>query len=76
MAHIVASDMHTPHSTPLGSGASTITEIVGIEESRNLLDRRPRAVVEIRTVMVPEPLEYSPRRTFWNLWGLLKSPGE
>ena len=72
LAHIVASDMHTPHSTPLGSGFEAISEIVGIEESRNLSDRRPRAVVEGRTVLIPEPLEYHPKRSFWNLWGLLK----
>jgi hypothetical protein len=70
MAHIVASDMHTLHSTPLGSGAGIISEIVGAEEKGNLLDRRPRAIVEGRTVAIPEPLEYRPKRNFWNLWGL------
>jgi len=64
--------MHTPHSTPLGSGAAAISEIVGAEEKGNLLDRRPRAVVEGKTVVIPEPLEYRPKRSFGNLWGLLR----
>ena len=72
MAHIIASDMHTPHSTPLGRGIESISAIVGVEESRILLDRRPRAIVKGRTVAIPEPLEYQPKRNFWNLWGLLK----
>jgi protein-tyrosine phosphatase len=72
MAHIVASDMHTSHSTPLGSGAGIISEIVGAEEKGNLIDRRPRAIIEGRTVVIPEPLEYHPKRGFWNLWGLFK----
>jgi protein-tyrosine phosphatase len=73
MAHIIASDMHTPHSTPLGDGARALSKIVSVEESQNLLNRRPRAVVESKTLMIPEPLEYRPKRNFWNLWGLLKS---
>jgi protein-tyrosine phosphatase len=71
MAHIVASDMHTSHSTPLGSGSNVIAEIVGNEESRNLLYRRPKALIEGRLLAIPEPLDYRPKRNFWNLWGLL-----
>jgi protein-tyrosine phosphatase len=71
MAHIIASDMHTSHSTPLGSGSDAISEIVGNEESRNLLYRRPKALIEGRALAIPEPLDYRPKRNLWNLWGLL-----
>jgi len=73
MVHIVASDMHSPHSMPLGDGFGVVAEIVGREEAMNLLDIRPRAVVEGKSVTIPQPLEYSRKRSIWNLWGLINS---
>ncbi len=72
MAHIIASDMHSPHSLPLGHNTEAIKELVGEEETWNLLDKRPRAVVEGKLVERPEPLEYHRKKTFWNFWGLLR----
>jgi len=73
MAHIVASDTHSPHSMPLGDGFRIVAEIVGSEEAMNLFDIRPRAVVEGKAVVIPQPLEYRRKRSIWNLWGLINS---
>ena len=71
MGHIVASDMHTRTSTPLGEGLEALIEIVGKEEGLRLVEERPRAVIENLPVRCPDPLEYRPKKGFRNLWGLL-----
>ena len=73
MAHIMASDIHSPRSMPLGDGFSIVAEMLGREEAMNLLDVRPRAVVNGKIVPIPEPMEYHRKRSIWNLWGLLNS---
>ena len=72
MGHIVASDIHTRMSTPLGEGFETLTEIVGREEGLRLVEERPRAVIENLAVRCLDPLEYRPKKGFRNLWGLLQ----
>ena len=72
MAHIIASDAHSPHSMPLGDGFSIVEEMVGSEEAANLLDIRPHAVVNGKMVTVPQPLEYRRKRSIRNLWGLIR----
>lgn len=68
LAHIVASDMHTAHSTPLGEGFLEVSSLVGEEEALRLMDERPRATVEGRAIPRPEPLEYRPKKPWWKLW--------
>jgi len=74
MAHIIASDIHSPRSMPLGDGFSIVAEMVGREEAINLFDIRPRAMVNGKIVPILQPLEYHRKRSIWNLWGLLNSP--
>ena len=68
MVHIVASDMHTSHSTPLGEGLMELNRVVGVEEARELVDARPRAVVEGVPVSKREPLVYSRKKPWWKIW--------
>ncbi len=68
LAHIVASDMHTSHSAPLGEVFIELSRIVGEAETMKLIDARPRAVVEGRPVPRPEPLEYRPKKSWWKFW--------
>ena len=74
MVHIVASDMHSSNSMPLGEGFEALSEIVGLEEASCLVEDRPRAVIENRSVSFPEPLVYRPKRSFRNLWGVFSKP--
>ena len=71
LGHIVASDMHSPHSMSLGEGLAALSEIVGETEAKRLVDERPRAVIQSGSVGRPDPLTYRPKKHFANLWGLL-----
>jgi len=72
MIHVIASDMHSSNSLTLGEAFTEIENMVGKEEATKLFEVRPRAIVEGKTFSIPEPIEYQ-RKTFRNLWGLLKS---
>ena len=74
MVHIVASDMHTQTSMFLGEGFETLSQIVGPEEARCLVEDRPRAVIQNRSVEHPEPLVYHSKRSFKNLWRFFNKP--
>ena len=74
MVHVVASDMHTRGSMPLGEGFADLSQIVGQAEAQRLVDERPRAIIQNHFVHHPGPLVYYPKRSFKNLWGLLSHP--
>ncbi|MCZ6675844.1 MAG: hypothetical protein O7E52_01210, partial [Candidatus Poribacteria bacterium] len=74
MGHIVASDMHTLTSISLGEGFDALVEIVGEEETWCLVEARPRAVIQNRSIHRRDALEYRPKKSFQNLWGLLSKP--
>lgn len=74
MAHIVASDMHSPHSIPLGEGFGLLSEVVGAAEALRLVEERPRAVIENRPALREEASVYRPKRSVKNLWGLFRKP--
>jgi protein-tyrosine phosphatase len=74
MAHIVASDMHTQYSMPLGKGFDKLAKLVGRDEALRLIEERPRAVIQNHPVHYPDPLVYCPKKSFANLWGLFSKP--
>jgi len=74
MVHIIASDMHTQTSMPLGEGFETLSQMVGQEEAQHLVEDRPRAVIQNRPVDRPAPLTYHPQKSFKNLWGFFRKP--
>ena len=74
MVHIVASDMHTQHSMPLGKGFERLSKIVGQDEACHLVDKHPRAVIQNQPVHCSNPLVYHPKNNLRNLWGLFSKP--
>ena len=74
MGHIIASDIHSDASIPLGAGFEALSEIVSQEEALRLVEERPRAIIQNLSVRRLDPLAYRPKKSFKNLWGFLSKP--
>lgn len=65
LAHLVASDAHSPDARPPGLSAArrVVEAMLGLDEAREIFDRRPRQVVEGAEIDLPAPQR--PRRRWW-----------
>jgi len=69
MAHFVATDMHdTRHRAPrLSAAAAELTELIGDEEAKEVLEENPEALLHGRHIQAPDPVVPKPRRK-WFFW--------
>jgi protein-tyrosine phosphatase len=69
MAHFVATDMHDlrGRKPKLAEAAARMTELVGEDETNEILRERPEALIHGKYVNTPEPAAAKPRKR-WFFW--------